>query len=159
SHVFGLLMQRYRAAGLDGIRGLGPITFSGCNPCTSSGLTNPGHQPFAITSVHLASYSVGCCLADYAGIGTSADLSTALYVSPLTMIAQAMRAVLLASAVATTLAGRRSSNCFSHCEPDFPPRRLHRSTVCAPMMSNRLRCGFPFLLMLPSTCLPPLEYS
>ena len=42
------------------------------------------------------------------------DSFGSLYLSPLTMMAQAIRAILLASATAATLVGRRSINLASH---------------------------------------------
>src|SRR6516165_6991939 len=67
-----------------------------------------------------------------------------------------MRAILLASATATTLNGRRARSCVSHgyflgCW------RARRRTACAPTTRMRRKYRSPCLEIGPSFCLPPVE--
>jgi len=76
------------------------------------------------------------------------------------IIAQATRAILLASATATTLRGLRSSKARNHAVicllPGFMAALI---TEVAPLTSKlRNRC-WPARLMPPIRCLPPVECS
>src|SRR5216684_1054041 len=77
-------------------------------------------------------------------------------VPPLASNAQATHAILLASATATTLNGRRARSCvsqgyFSGCW------RARRKTAWAPTMRMRRRYWSPCFEIGPSFCLPPVE--
>jgi hypothetical protein len=73
------------------------------------------------------------------------------------MIAQAMRAVLFATAIATTLAGFFTSN-FA-IQGYFPGcSRAWRTTAVAPRTSRRRRYRSPCFDMPPSLSLPPVEF-
>jgi hypothetical protein len=58
------------------------------------------------------------------------------YSSPRAIIAQRIRAILLASATAATLRGRRSSNCNSQADADGLPGLAPRITAIAPSTSS-----------------------
>src|SRR5712691_4013795 len=79
-------------------------------------------------------------------------------VPPLASNAQAMRAILLASATATTLNGLRARSSVSHgyfsgCS------RARFKTAWAPTTRMRLRYWSPCFEIGPSLCLPPVEPS
>src|SRR6516165_1641535 len=75
---------------------------------------------------------------------------------PLASSAQATRAILLASAMATTLNGRRARSCVSQgYVSGFCLAR--RSTECAPTTRRRRRYRSPCLEIGPSFGLPPVE--
>jgi hypothetical protein len=65
------------------------------------------HYVVMPSPIGIADLSGGVCYAAIDKVGS-------LYLSPWTMMAQAIRAILLASATAATLAGRRSINRASH---------------------------------------------
>jgi hypothetical protein len=65
------------------------------------------HYVVMPSPIGVADLSAGVCHAASNNFGS-------LYLSPRTMMAQAMRAILLASATAATLVGRRSINRASH---------------------------------------------
>ena len=77
--------------------------------------------------------------------------------SPRTIMAQAMRAILLASATAATLIGRRSMRRASQSR-FVPCWRAYRMTAIAPVTSSQRKCRLPCLEILPSLSLPPVEY-
>src|SRR5215471_8607862 len=68
----------------------------------------------------------------------AANATGVLYRSPLAIMAQAIRASLLASAMAATLAGRRASNAVSHGRCLVPCALAYRMTERAPA-TNKLR--------------------
>ena len=72
-------------------------------------------------------------------------------------MAQMMRAILLASATAASFFGLRASNPKSHGAAR--PRLACWITAVAPSTSNRRRLSSPSRLILPSRCLPPVEFS
>src|SRR3954453_18444470 len=71
-------------------------------------------------------------------------------------MAQITRAVLFATAMATTFAGRRSSSLLSQLPASCA--RLLRITAIAPINRRRRREGFPALEMAPCLALPPLLF-
>src|ERR1035437_11166819 len=68
----------------------------------------------------------------------AASATGSLYRSPLAIIAHAIRGILLASAMAAALVGRRASNAVSHGRCLAPWILAYRMTASAPAM-NRLR--------------------
>src|SRR5665213_2921733 len=72
------------------------------------------------------------------------------------MMAQAIRAILLASATAATFVGRRSINWPSHGRFCVPCLRAEWMTAIAPTTSNRRKYRLPCLVILPSLSLPPV---
>src|SRR6266498_3590439 len=76
--------------------------------------------------------------------------------SPRTIMAQAMRAILLASATAATLIGRRSIRRVSQGR-FVPCWRAYRVTAIAPAASSQRKCRLPCFEILPSLSLPPVE--
>jgi hypothetical protein len=72
-------------------------------------------------------------------------------------MAQAMRAILLASATAATLIGRRSIRRASQSR-FVPCWRAYRMTAIAPVTSSQRKCRLPCFEILPSLSLPPVEY-
>src|SRR5476651_2629849 len=79
-----------------------------------------------------------------------ASATGALYRSPLAIMAQAIRAILLASAMAATLAGFRASNAVSHGRCPVPWILAYRMTASAPTTNRLHKYRSPCLLMLPS---------
>ena len=73
------------------------------------------------------------------------------------MIAQIIRAFLLASATAAILVLRRAISCTSHGRLD-PCRSAYRITASAPTTSSWRRSQLPCLVIPPSRSLPPLEF-
>ena len=75
-------------------------------------------------------------------------------------MAQIVRAILLASATATSLRGLRASSFTSHSVAClFPGRTANRITAVAPVTSNRRNRSLPARLIPPMRCLPPVECS
>jgi hypothetical protein len=72
------------------------------------------------------------------------------------MMAQAIRAILLASATAATFVGRRSINRPSQGRFCVPCLRAQRITAIAPTTSNHRKYRLPCLVMLPNLSLPPV---
>jgi len=68
---------------------------------------------------------------------------------PGVIMAQMVRAVLLARATAASLRGLRSSNCRGHIEADLLPGLAKRMTDMAPTNSNCHNLSLPALLILP----------
>ena len=69
-----------------------------------------------------------------------------------------MRAILLASATATTLKGRRAKRAISHWGALALPRACRRTEV-APRTSRERSIGLPIFDIPPSRSLPPLEWG
>src|SRR6202048_4357588 len=79
------------------------------------------------------------------------------YTSPLIIMAQMTRAILLASATAASFFGLRASNPKSHGEAR--PLLARWMTAVAPSTSSRRRLSSPSWLILPGRCLPAVEFS
>src|SRR6266700_1859326 len=73
-------------------------------------------------------------------------------------MAQAIRAILLASAIAATFVGRRANSAVSQGRCLVPWSLAERITASAPAVNRLRRYRSPRLLMLPSFSLPPLEF-
>jgi hypothetical protein len=71
--------------------------------------------------------------------------------------AQATRAILLASAIVTTMRGFLAIMRASHDPAAVPRRTARRTTAIAPIISSRLRSSCPILEMRPSRTFPPEE--
>src|SRR3990172_9983581 len=69
-----------------------------------------------------------------------------------------MRAILLASAIAATFVGRRSSSLASHGRCLVPWILVYRITASAPAQKSERRYRSPCLVILPSFSSPPLEF-
>ncbi len=69
-----------------------------------------------------------------------------------------MRAILLASATATSILGLRASIRASQELGSAPRRSAQRTTVIAPMINSRLMSRWPIFDILPSRVLPPVEF-
>jgi hypothetical protein len=108
------------AAGPNALRGSGPKQKHALSSrCVDpSGLSRSPEQPY----LHYAVMPSPIGVADLAaGLPHAAsDSLGSLYLSPRTMMAQAIRAILLASATAATLVGRRSINRASHGRLSVP---------------------------------------
>ena len=81
--------------------------------------------------------------------------------SPLVIMAQAVRAILFASATAASLRGRRWSSFSSQSVASLLPdcRVATLITAVAPVTSNWRSRSLPARLMPPMRCLPPVECS
>ena len=77
--------------------------------------------------------------------------------SPFASMAQTERAILLASAIATSIFGLRASMRCSQLPSGAPFRTAARTTAIAPVISSRRMSRCPIFEMLPRTCLPPVE--
>ncbi len=140
------------AAGPNALRGSGP------NPShafkyalTQAGSPDPRNDRICITSScpRQLVLPLLLCHATVNNFGS-------LYLSPWTMMAQAIRAILLARATAATLIGRRSMMRVSHSR--FVPCCLaYRMTAIAPTTSNHRKYRFPCFEIPPSRSLPPVE--
>ena len=110
-HVSGLLTRPTCAAGPNAFRGTDPDHKHAFEDALAKlGCSVPGtDRLFALHSVRPSQPRLVAVARRYAAWTTGS-----LYRSPLVMIAQMMRAVLLASATAATLVVRRASNCASH---------------------------------------------
>jgi hypothetical protein len=112
--VSGLFLRQGMAAGPNALRGSGPkqkrALFKAC--VDPSGFSRSPEQPY----LHYVVMPSPICVAGLAaGLSHAAsDSFGSLYLSPRTMMAQAIRAILLASATAATLVGRRSINRAIH---------------------------------------------
>src|SRR5262249_30223332 len=71
--------------------------------------------------------------------GYAASAAGFLYRSPLTIMAQAILAILLASAIAATLVGRRASNAVSQGRCLVPWILAYRMTASAPAVNKPRR--------------------
>src|SRR5262249_22984494 len=72
-------------------------------------------------------------------------------------MAHAILAILLASAIAAILVGRRANNAVSQGRCLVPWILAWRMTASAPVVNRLRRWRSPCLLILPSLSLPPLE--
>ncbi len=79
-----------------------------------------------------------------------------LNLSPCTIMAQAMRAILLARATAATLTGLRSMILASHSRL-VPRCRAYLMTAMAPVTSNHRKYRLPCFEIRPRRSLPPVE--
>src|SRR3954470_19716571 len=77
--------------------------------------------------------------------------------SPFASMAQTERAILLASAIATSILGLRASMRWIQLPSGAPLRKAARTTVIAPMISRRRISRWPIFEIFPRTCLPPVE--
>src|SRR3954449_2608095 len=69
----------------------------------------------------------------------AASATGSLYRSPLAIMAQTIRAILLASAIAATFVGRRASNAVSHGRCLVPWILAYRITPSAPAVNRQRR--------------------
>jgi hypothetical protein len=112
SHVFGLLARHTGAAGHNALRGSGPgqnLAFD--NALAHVGCPDRRIDRLCITCCSLSQpshHAGGPARSRYAASATGS-----LYRSPLAIMAQTIRAILLASAMAATLVGRRANNAVS----------------------------------------------
>lgn len=113
-HVSGLFLRQDMAAGPNALRGSGPkqkrALLKAC--VDPSGLSRSPERPY----LHYVVMPSPIGIADLPANRPHAASASfgSLYLSPPTMIAQAILAILLASATAATLVGRRSINLASH---------------------------------------------
>ena len=77
--------------------------------------------------------------------------------SPFAIEAQATRAILFASAMATSIRGLRANMRASQEAAGAPRRAAQRTTDMAPMISRRLRSRCPVFETCPSRALPAEE--
>src|SRR3979409_2151394 len=77
----------------------------------------------------------------------AASATGSLYRSPLAIMAQAIRAILLASAMAAILVGRRASNAVSQGRCLVPWILAYRMTASAPTTNKPRRYRSPCLLI------------
>ena len=89
----------------------------------------------------------------YAAVGSNLG---SLNRSPRTIMAQAMRAILLANATAATLTGLRSMIRASHSR-FVPCCRAYRMTAMAPVTRSHRKYRLPCFEILPRRSLPPVE--
>ena len=121
---------------------------------TQAGSPDPRNDPVCITSscprqLILLTYLFNVSHAAITSVGS-------LYLSPRTIMAQAIRAILLASATAATLIGRVAMRRASHGR--FVPRcRAYRMTAIAPATSSQRKWRLPCFDIPPSFSLPPVE--
>ena len=132
SHVSGLFDAAHMAAGPDAIRGPGPSQLRALEALPGFRVVPIlGHDRCPISPFHprdLSERGVACQAIAGARV---------LYVSPRAISAQAIRAILLATARETSRKGRRSSSDRIQAEwPSALPVR-RRITAVAPMVSRR----------------------
>src|SRR5690349_13980059 len=109
---------------------------------------------FALPNVAAVSGETCSIACRYSGaIGASERKS-----SPVVMIAQAMRANLLASATVTSRAGRRCKSLLVQTARGSVLLWSQRKLAVAPRTRRRRRYGLPCLVILPSLSFPPLEF-
>ena len=89
--------------------------------------------------------------------GYAAAIAGSLKSSPFRSIAQAVRAMRLASATTTSIFGLRASIRESHEPSGAPLCAAHRTTATAPTISGRRKSRWPNFEVRPSRSLPPLE--
>src|SRR5215211_1882623 len=77
--------------------------------------------------------------------------------SPFASMAQTERAILLASAIATSILGLRASMRWSQLPFGAPLRKAARTRVIAPIISRRRISRWPIFEIFPRTCLPPVD--
>src|SRR5262252_8118062 len=144
------------AAGPNALRGLGP------NPkhaferdaLTQAGSPDPRNDRVCITSLCPRQLAMTLCL--FVDTYAAGNNLGSLNRSPRTIMAQAMRAILLASATAATLIGRRSIRRASQGR-FVPCWRAYRMTAMAPATSSQRKCRLPCFEIPPSLSLPPVE--
>src|SRR5262249_42559401 len=152
SHVSGLLVQPGWTAGPDGVREP--------SPHHSSGIDVPMKRQVWLGCVG----STDCAITRHCSLASSSTGAVAYYAATAlgwysfwrSITAQAIRAVLFASATATTSGGRRRRSPITHGSAlvAFDRSRL----ALAPLISSRRRYGLPRLVMPPRRCLPPVEF-
>ena len=112
SHVFGLLSAAHRAAGHNALRRSGPDQKHAFEMrwhkwvVLIAGSTGSALRAVRPPNLHITP-------GVRRDLVYAASATGSLYRSPLAIIAQAIRAILLASAIAATLVGRRSNNAVS----------------------------------------------
>src|ERR1700688_5005899 len=119
-----------------------------------NGFSRSPEQPYLHYVVMPSPIGVADLTADLSH--AASDSFGSLYLSPRTMMAQATRAILLASATAATFVGRHSINRPSQGRFCVPCLRAQRITAIAPTTSNRRKYRLPCFVMLPSLSLPPV---
>jgi hypothetical protein len=143
------------AAGPNAVRGSGPNpSHAFKDALTQAGSPDPRNDRFCITSSCprqsiLPIYLIAVSHAAINSVGS-------LYLSPRTIMAQAIRAILLASATAATLTGRVAIRRASHGR-FVPCCRAYRITAIAPATSSHRRYRLPCFEIPPSRSLPPVE--
>jgi hypothetical protein len=136
------------AAGPNALRGSGPNRSHAFESAlTQTGSPNPRNNRICITS---------SCPRQSLIVYAAGSNPGSLNCSPRTIMAQAMRAILLASATAATLIGRRSIICASQSRR-VPCCRACRITAMAPVTSSHRKYRFPCFEILPRRSLPPVE--
>ena len=142
------------AAGPNALRGSGP------NPShafgyalTQAGSPDPRNDRICITSSCPHQFLEAF---DPRGYTTTGNNLGSLKCSPRTIMAQAMRAILLASATAATLIGRRSMIRVSQSRL-VPRCRAYRMTAIAPATSSHRKYRLPCFEIPPSRSLPAVE--
>ena len=110
----GLFLRLDMAAGPNALRGSGPKQKRALKKaCVDpSGLSRSPEQPYLHYVVMPSPIGVADLPASL--LHAASGSFGSLYLSPPTMMAQAIRAILLASVTAATLVGRRSINLASH---------------------------------------------
>ena len=121
---------------------------------TQAGSPNPRNDPVCIMSscprqLIWLTYLINVSHAAIISVGS-------LYLSPRTIMAQAIRAILLASATAATLIGRVAMRRASHGR-FVPCCRAYRMTAIAPVTSSQRKWRLPCFDIPPSLSLPPVE--
>jgi hypothetical protein len=120
---------------------------------TQAGSPDPRNDRVCITSLCPRQFPMILHAADSYAAGNNFG---SLKRSPRTIMAQAMRAILLASATAATLIGRQSIRRASQGR-FVPCWRAYRITAMAPATSSQRKCRLPCFEILPSLSLPPVE--
>jgi len=129
-------------AGLDEVRGSDPNQFFALDGALTPWVVPiPGSDRFVITSQHPCTSRESLYWPVAYAAGTA-------YVPPRVISAQAIRAVLLASATATTFGRLRSSGLAAHTLPGLA-YRANRKTAVAPIARRRRRYPSPCLLIRP----------
>ena len=132
------------AAGPNALRGSGPNPSHAFEDAlTQAGSPDPRNDRICITSS--CPRQIRCSFLPvvdtYAAAGSNFD---SLNRSPRTIMAHAMRAILLASATAATLVGRRPIRRASQSR-FVPCCRAYRMTAIAPATSSHRKCRLPLL--------------
>src|SRR5262244_1384249 len=142
------------AAGPNALRGSGPNPKHAFEDAmTQAGSPDPRNDRVCITSLCPRQFPMILHAADSYAAGNNFG---SLNRSPRTIMAQAMRAILLASATAATLSGRRSIRRASQGRL-VPCCRAYRRTAMALATSSQRKCRLPCFEILPSLSLPPVE--
>ena len=150
----GLLMRRV-AAGPNALRGSGPNRFTRTRKCDDpSGFSRSPERPY-LHYVVMPS-PIRCNPRSTLDYAASESNVGSLKRSPRTIMAHAIRAILLASATAATLIGRRSMIRASQSR-FVPCCRAYRMTAIDPAMSNHRKYRLPCFEIPPRRSLPPVE--